>query len=183
MKTIALMTALALTACSSEYMPQSRGRVAVTMRSGAQAYVRDGKVYEHGFLGSGLEEAVQGNPRAMQAASEYTDRMKFGLLGVLGGMVCSIGGVVYAATQTETNNDGGPAELTGRGQAGLYVALGCMVVMIAGAGYLGTAEPHRWDAINIFNDAPPPLPMPMPGAPVPGWSASTKPAPSLNMRE
>ena len=122
-------------------------------------------------------------PRAMQAASEYTDRMKFGLLGVLGGMVCSIGGVVYAATQTETNNDGGPAELTGRGQAGLYVALGCMVVMIAGAGYLGTAEPYRWDAINIFNDAPPPLPMPTPGAPVPGWSASTKPAPSLNMRE
>lgn len=183
MKTIALTTALALTACSSEYLPQSRGRVAVTMRSGQQAYVRDGKVYEHGFLGSGLEEAVHGNPRAMQAANEYTDRLKFGLLGVLGGMVCSIGGAVYAATQTEVDPEGGPSELSGKGKAGLTVALGCMIVMIAGAAYLGTAEPYRWDAINIFNDAPPPLPLPMPGAPVPGWSASTKPAPSLKMRE
>jgi hypothetical protein len=171
------LAALALTACSSSYTPQARGRVAVTMRGGQIAYVRDGQVHEHGFMGSGLVDAVEGNPAAMQAANEYRDRLKYGLLGILGGMACSIGGVAYAATQTQTDGDGGPRELNGRGQTGLIVALGCMVVMIVGAGYLGTAEPYRWDAINLFNDT---QPMPLPGAPGYGYSAAKT---SLKMRD
>jgi len=187
MRTIALTTALALvagslTGCSSSYMPQSRGKVAVVMRSGAPAYVRDGKTHEHGLLGGGLSEAVEGNPGAMQAANEYQDRMKFGLLGILGGMVCSVGGLVYAGVNAERDPENGQSDLNGKAKVGLIISLGCLVVMIAGAGYLASAEPYRWDAINIYNDTTP-VPLPLPGAPPPGWSAQVMKKSSLKMRE
>ncbi|MDQ3338550.1 MAG: hypothetical protein M4D80_25575 [Myxococcota bacterium] len=175
MRTIALTTVLAVTACSSNYIPQARGRVGVIMQTGKQAYVRDGKVIEHGMLGDGLGEAVQGNPAAMAAANEYQDRIKFGLLGMLGGMVCSAGGLAYAISKAEPNE----SDINSKSEAGLWISLGCLVVMFVGAGYLGSAEPYRWDAINIFNDTPPP-PMHIPGAPGYGYSAQKQ---SLKMRD
>ena len=51
MRILALSIALS-TACTSSYTPQSRGRVSVMMQGGAQVYVRDGRVHEHGFLGA-----------------------------------------------------------------------------------------------------------------------------------
>ena len=175
MRTIALTTVLALTACSSNYIPQSRGRVSVIMQTGGQAYVRDGKIIEHGLLGGGLEDAVRGNPAAMEAANEYQDRVKFGLLGMFGGLACSVGGLAYAISKAEPGDES-PSDASERG---LWISLGCLVVMMAGAGYLASAEPYRWDAINIFNDAPPP-PMQLPGAPGYGYSAQKQ---SLKMRD
>lgn len=64
-------------------------------------------------------------------------------------------------------------------RVGLGIALVGMVLMIVGSGYLVSAEPYRWDAINLFNDAPPPSPLPN----APGWSASTRPKASLKMRD
>ena len=174
MRTIALTTVLALTACSSNYIPQQRGRVAVIMQTGGQAYVRDGQVIEHGLFGGGLSEAVQGNPAAMAAANEYQDRIKYGLLGVFGGLACGVGGIAYAVAKAEPS-DGN--ELNSRSEAGLWVSLGCLVVMVVGTGYLASAEPYRWDAINIFNDTPPP--MQLPGAPGYGFRP---PQQSLKMR-
>lgn len=170
-----LTSVLAVVACSSNYLPQSRGRVAVVMRGGGQAYVRDGRVIEHGLLGGGLADAVHGHPGAMVAANEYQDRIKWGLLGMFGGLACSIGGMTYALSKVEGNE----SELSSSSERGLWIALGCAVVMIAGAGYLGSAEPYRWDAINIFNDSPPP-PAHMPGAPGYRW---TTPHASLKMRD
>ena len=174
MRTIAITTVLALTACSSQYVPQSRGRVAVTMRGGAHAYVRDGKIIEHGILGGGLVEAVEGNPAATQAAYEYRSRITTGLVGTLGGLACMLGGVTYAAGKFDSNG----LEDEDGARRGLWLALGCSLVMLVGAAYLSTAEPYRWDAINIFNDTPPPA---LPGAPgAPRWSAETT---SLQMRD
>jgi len=178
MRTLALSTAMAVTACSSSYTPQSRGRVSVMMQSGQHAYVRDGKSYEHGFLGGGLVEVVKGNPAAERAANEYHDRMTWGLLGVLGGMVCSIGGLGYAIAQIDED---GQSDSDDKARTGLYIALGCTVVMMIGTGYLASAEPYRWDAINLFNDAPPP--MYMPGQP--GWRSEVtgQKQQSLKMRD
>src|SRR5215207_7144680 len=156
---IALSTVLAVTACSSNYIPQSRGRVSVIMQNGGQAYVRDGRIIEHGMLGGGISEAVQGHPAAMVAANEYRDRIKWGLLGMLGGLGCSVGGLAYAVSKADPDTD----DLDPGTKRGLWIALGCSVVMIVGAAYLGTAEPYRWDAINLFNDSPP-VPQ-LPGAP------------------
>jgi hypothetical protein len=173
MRTLALTT-LALTACSSNYIPQQRGRVAVIMQTGGQAYVRDGKIIEHGLLGGGLADAVHGNPAAMEAANEYQDRIKFGLLGLFGGLACSVGGLAYAISESNPD-DSSPSDASERG---LWISLGCLGVMIAGTAYLASAEPYRWDAINIFNDTPPPPPLP--GAP--GYSISAQKQ-SLKMRD
>jgi hypothetical protein len=179
MRTLALSLAVAVTACSSSYTPQSRGRVSVMMQSGQHAYVRDGKTYEHGFLGGGLVDVVQGNPAAERAANEYHDRMTWGAIGVLGGMLCSLGGLGYAISQIDDNGTG--SNDNSRARTGLYVALGCTVVMMIGTVYLASAEPYRWDAINLFNDAPPPLYMPG----QPGWRAEVtgQPQQSLKMRD
>ena len=65
----------------------------------------------------------------------------------------------------------------------LLVALGCTGLMLGGALYTATAEPYRWDAINIFNDNPPPPPGIYPGY-GPGYGATAKPAERrLGMRE
>jgi hypothetical protein len=176
MRTIALTTVLALTACSSNYIPQSRGRVSVIMQTGGQAYVRDGKIIEHGILGGGLSDAVQGNPAAMEAANEYQDRIKFGLLGMFGGLACSVGGLAYAISKSDPNDSSTDAAT----ERGLWISLGCLVVMMAGTGYLASAEPYRWDAINIFNDTPPP-PMQLPGSPGYGYRVPSQQ--SLKMRD
>ena len=173
MRSLALICLV--TACSSSYTPQSRNRVSVMMQSGAPVYVRDGKVYEHGFLGGGLEEVVRGNVAAEHAADEYTGRLKLGLVGTLGGLACMIAGTSYAASRIDyDDSDSDNAETA------LWVALGCSVVTIVSAFYLASAEPYRWDAINLFNDAPPPPGPMMYPPPAPGWAP---PRTSLKMRD
>jgi hypothetical protein len=177
---VAVVAALTAGACSSNYLPRSRGRIAVMLRGGQQVYMRDGNVYSNGLLGGGLRDAVAGNPDAERAADEYSGRIKTGLLVGLGGLVCStVASVVALRHEIEDDyddygdNDGVPASM--------WVALGCLVASIGGIGYLATAEPYRWDAINIYNDGfetAPPIPTGPPGR----W-ASTKKKLSLKMRD
>ncbi len=145
--TRAALVALALVGCNSMYFPRSRGRVAVTIRDGKPVYVRDGNVYEAGVLGGGLSDAVAGNRAAMAAANEYSDRVTTGLIAMLAGLGAFGGGAGWAihdAAATNGNpNLAGPALL---GLAGFVLAL-------VGTVYMTTAEPYRWDAINLFNDA------------------------------
>jgi len=169
-----LVVLVALAACSSNYVPQSRGRVAMIMRNGGPAYVRDGQEYRHGFFGSGLIKAVAGNPAAEHAAREYRSRLGWGLFYGLGGLTCSIVAVGFAVNEasnrTETGNNRVPVAL--------WVSLGCLVASFAGLGYMATAEPYRYDAINLFNDtnvAPPPPP----GFGPPGYEAKRE---TLKMR-
>jgi hypothetical protein len=180
--TMRTMTSLALSAavlaaCSSNYTPQSRGRVSVMMRDGAPAYVRDGRVHEHGMFGGGLVDVVQGHPSAVNAAHEYRDRLIGGFIGTIGGLVCMMGATGYAASQLDYGDNDGD---DGNAKTALLVALGCSVITIVGAGYMATAEPYRWDAINLFNDSPPPPTM----MPAPGYAPPPlPPQASLRMRE
>jgi hypothetical protein len=154
------LVVMSLAACSSSYLPQSRGRVAVIMQNGAQAYVRDGRVYRHGFLGNGLADAVAGDPRAMGAAREYHGRLRDGLLMTVGGLACStvaFGLGVERAVRTDDRSV--PKEL--------WVSLGCLAFSFIGIGYAASAEPYRWDAINLFNDGAEFVPGP------PRWNART----------
>src|SRR5204863_10219164 len=120
--------ALLGSACSSSYTPQARGHVAITMRGGAQVYVRDGQTHSAGLLGGGLADAVAGDPRAVAAANEFSGRLKTGLLVSLGGLACSLVSVGLAARKldndpySEANNDVPPE---------LWVSLGCLVVSFA----------------------------------------------------
>jgi hypothetical protein len=157
-------------ACSSSYVPQSRGRVAVTIQGGTFEYVRDGQHYPHGFFGSGLEDAVAGNPRAAQSAHEYHDRVLDGTIAAVVGSLCMPAALTYVLV--EAANEPTSRQTT---EVGALVALGCTALLIGGASYAASAEPYRWDAINQFNDA---------ATLAPGINLGSAPAPkaSLGMR-
>lgn len=163
---------LSVAACSSNYVPQSRGRVAMVLRNGAPAYVRDGQVYPHGIAGSGLVQAVAGNAAAERAAHEYRSRIGWGLFYALGGLTCSIVSAGVAANTLAKQDSEGRANTV---PVSLWVSLGCLVGSFAGLGYLATAEPYRYDAINLFNDTSPPLELQGP----PGYTTRRE---SLRMR-
>jgi hypothetical protein len=139
----------ALVGCSSHYIPRSQGRVAVSMIDGKPVYIRDGQIYEHGFLGGGLVEAVAPNPTALAAAYEYHDHMRDGLLELLLGTAAMCGGMTYLAVDAAQSPDQNRPHIN---SGALIIGLAGMAVMLYGAGELAAAEPYRWDAINIFND-------------------------------
>jgi hypothetical protein len=167
----AALVAAVLSACSTNYVPHTPGRLFVTMDSGKWSYVRDGQRYDHGMLGGGLEDAVRGNPQAEAAAAEYTSRLRTGLLfTILGtlGMVGGLTGAVATAVDEEGNDS--------RTQQLLGLTVISMAVMFGGAMYAASAEPYRWDAINMFNDQPPPPP---PGYGPPGYGTNYDPLRSV----
>lgn len=166
---------VALPACNSTYIPQTRGRVALIMQNGGPAYVRDGQIIRHGFLGGGLLRAVRGNPAAERAAREYHERQKDGLLLGLGGLLCSVIAAGKMAADLDAQQQDG--ESNDEVPTAAWIALGCLVASMGGVGYIVTAEPYRYDAINIFNDTTPSW---VPAAP---GQYSQRAVPSLRMRD
>jgi hypothetical protein len=171
------LAALVSGGCSSHYMPRSHGRVAVTMVDGKPMYVRDGNMYEHGMLGGGLVQAVAGNRAAESAALEYHDHMRDGLLEMLLGTAAMFGGLTYAAVQAADNPDHPKVDA-----APIIVGLAGMVIMLYGASELASAEPYRWDAINLFNDGNEATP-PGPTLGPPGYGATAQAKATLHMRD
>jgi hypothetical protein len=88
-----------------------------------------------------------------------------------------LGGTIYLTTEIAQQDRATNA------QAGLAAAaiFGGMVVMFVGAGYFASAEPYRWDAINLFNDGADVPSIPPQGPP--GWHADAKPKATLKMRD
>jgi hypothetical protein len=162
MVTIMMRVAIWMTvvACSSSYVPQTRGRVAVTIQGGTFVYMRDGQAHAHGIFGSGLEDAVAGQRGAEQAAHEYHDRIRSGILATAIGALCipaTLGYALISSADQQSSLSNHGLEIAG------LVTLGCTAVLVAGGLYAASAEPYRWDAINQFNDAaelaPPGLPV------------------------
>jgi hypothetical protein len=168
-------TLAVLAACSSHYIPHSRGRVAVVIQGGMPAYVRDGNLHPHGFFGRGLQEAVVGNPEAEAAATEFHDRVRDGFIAVIVGAVCMPVSFGYLAANALNDHPSNQAA-----QIGTAAAIGCTALLMGGAIYTATAEPYRWDAINLFNDAE--ATPPMPSRP-PGFAQTPQPRESMRMRE
>jgi len=133
---------------SSNYVPQSRGRVSTMMRDNKVVLVRDGRVYDQGFFGGGLVDAVRGVPAAEGAARAYASRRRSGALVGIGGMLCSIFALGFMTGHATADGDHDNAILT----EGL-IATGCLVIAYGGLWRLTSAEPYRYDAINLFNDA------------------------------
>src|SRR3954452_7740277 len=97
---------LAITACSSNYIPRSPGRVAIILDTGQPTYVRDGVKYPHGFFGGGLIDAVAGNAPAEAAAHEYRSRLGTGVLvGLIGAMCAPVAlGIAVARESSNIHN-------------------------------------------------------------------------------
>jgi hypothetical protein len=164
-RVLALLVLLAAVGCTSHYLPQTPGKVAVMIHDGGLAYARDGRFYAHGVFGHGLEEAVAGNPAATAVAQEYSSRMTTGFVATLIGAAGVVAGSAWAGYAASRDED-----LRGVGVPLATAVVGAFV-MLAGAIYAASAEPYRWDAINMFNDEAAPPALPLPGAPGYGPSA------------
>jgi hypothetical protein len=157
-------------ACSSSYVPQTRGRMAVTIQGGTVEYVRDGQHYPHGFFGAGLQDAVVGDRRAEQSAREFHDRVRDGTIATVIGALCApamLGYLLVSAADGQSSQQST--------EVAALVTLGCTALLVGGGLYAASAEPYRWDAINQFNDA---------ATLAPGLRFGAAPAPktSLGMR-
>lgn len=182
---LAVAAVMAASGCySSNYIPQSRGRVSVVMVENKIQYVRDGRMYPHGLFGAGLVSAVAGSPAAERAARSFYQRQRDGFLITIGGFLCSGLALGFAVATTEPGDSDVPT-------TELLIAGGCLIGAYAGLFYMVSATPYRFDAINIFNDYPavescPPGPGPLrrPQCPAypPGHGSADKADTHLSMR-
>jgi hypothetical protein len=137
---------IALAACSTSYVPRARGHVALTMQNGQYVYTRDGQSFPQGVFGGGLADAVRGNPAALEAAETYHSRMMVGFITMMLGLAADVGGTLYTVNGAGNNSQ--------NERIGVATLFGGLALMLAGAGVMGSGEPYRWDAINIYNDGP-----------------------------
>jgi hypothetical protein len=154
-------------------MPKPSPRVALIQQGGTPAYVRDGRVYEGGLFGGDLEEAVRGNPEAEAHASSYKAGMIGGFVtSILGAVGLGAGlGIFAAGTNTSGPSSTGGRDLSERQTIGTGLLLGGLAAYVTGFALVMNAQPHMWDAINVYNDGLPVPPLPSPLAPQPGAAA------------
>jgi hypothetical protein len=111
-------------------------------------FVRDGQVYEQGFFGGGLADAVRGVPAAERAADDFTGRRKSGTFVAVGGLVCGVVALGFMGGHAAAEGDHSDAML-----AEGIIAGACLIGSYIGLWRIASAEPYKYDAINLFNDA------------------------------
>jgi hypothetical protein len=148
---VACLLSLTLAACSSSYYPARSPRIAVVSDQGRLTLVKEGRSYDVGFFGSGVVEAVEGNPTAEERAQSYQNRM------IAAWSVYGVGlGALVTGVALEPNEDHPAIPAT--------IALAGMAGVLTGAILLVNGQAYFWDAINTYNDgvdrqlyyAPPP---------------------------
>jgi hypothetical protein len=142
---LALIGAVAIAGCSSNYQPAKSPRISVTLDGGVATYYKDGKEYPAGFFGGGLIDAVRGNPRAEAEASKGRDLIVAGFVVSMVGVGGLGSGIALMATDQE-----GPGGTQSRVGVGLF--LGGFAAQIASIVLDLNAAPHFHDAVNIYND-------------------------------
>jgi len=115
------------------------------MDDGELTLVRDGDSFPAGFFGGGVVDAVQGNSAALEHARTYRQYTIAGWTLYLGGLGLGLAGV--GLWQAGERNDDSVQAHTGEA-----LVLGGVAALVAGVGFLMGAQPHLWDAINLYND-------------------------------
>lgn len=178
----ACVAALLTAACSTSYTPRPKAGLTPVLDSGQLDAVRNGQSIEVGRFGGGLVDAVQDNPRALEHAESFRARRIGGFIVEmvgLGGVAAGAGVLVGAAA----NDD------LGRGNDAYWISYGLMIggltVELVGLLVEISADPHFFDAINVYNDdlesrtrqAMPPAGPPWPVAPPPAAPPPATPPP------
>jgi hypothetical protein len=150
---IAAGVLLATTGCSTHYVPQSRGRISVVTDPSMGLY-KDGRTYRAGLLGGDVDEAVAGNRRASEEAAAFQTDQTIGTVFTFGGLAFVVGGAAVLIGDLPTSNQSKALPTS------LGLMLGGLVVEMVGLGFSMAAQPHLWDAVNIYNDGVDTMPRP-----------------------
>ena len=129
--------------CSSGYEPARSPRITTVVEGGMPTFVKDGERYGGPTFGVGLVHAVHGNPRAEQQARVGRNLAIGGFVLDMTGLGCEFGGLVALGHETDR---GRPSAL------GAGLVFGGLGAVIVGSVMLLSAQPHLYDAINIYND-------------------------------
>jgi len=135
-------------ACTSSYEPARSPRIATVIDGGQPTFVKDGVHFGSQVWGTGLVDAVHGNPRAEHHARVGRNLIAGGFVLSLVGLATEIGGVAVAVQDQSQHPDepGVSGVAMGLLVGGLAAAIAGSVVAISG-------QPHLHDAINIYNDS------------------------------
>jgi hypothetical protein len=134
--------------CASSYMPLPSPRVALVLEGGNYAYVRDGIKYEGGAFGGDIDKVVEGNPQAEKYAQQYKTGRATGFTLTMLGLAGVLTGVVILSAQASQQPPGDNSVPA----TGLVVGGVGLVVETIGAIMAGSAMPHLFDAVNVYND-------------------------------
>ncbi|MCO4764217.1 MAG: hypothetical protein KC502_22080 [Myxococcales bacterium] len=139
---------------STAYQPKTRAYLAQVVDSGQPAYLRDGRAYPGGLLGSGLIEATRGVPAANAYAVESRDSAVMFLVTYLGGFLMLAGGAGFAAANAvdERNGIGVRQSSTASSILGPSLIAGGILSISASIWAAMNMQVRRLDAINAYND-------------------------------
>jgi hypothetical protein len=147
-------------------VPRPSPRIQIIQRAGTPAYVRDGQVFEGGLFGGDLEGAVRGNPAAEAHAKAFKTGMIGGFITSILGSAAGVGGAfVLIGNDMDKSLGGGGGDPSTRTLGAALVVSGA-AAYITGLVLMFNAQPHLWDAINVYNDG---LPQPWMYPPAPAW--------------
>ena len=147
------------------YRPQTSPRLQVVADGGSLALMRDGHTYSVGMFGSGLEDAVRGNARAEKEVASYQAKsVGCFVVGILGSLASAGGaGLLIGNELSNRPSDGARA-------GAISLTIGGVVASIVASVIASSAQPHLWNAINMYNDDLPPP-----------WGFSRQPVPGYNV--
>ncbi|MEQ9323858.1 MAG: hypothetical protein RIF41_32135, partial [Polyangiaceae bacterium] len=173
---IAAAFCLVTTGCSSSYVPRPSPKVSLAVIDGDLAAVRDGQAVPLGIFGTGLEDVVAENPEARDHAETFTSFTVAGfVIGILGAGATGGGVGLWVGNESGDRNEGLRA-------AGIGLTMGGIALSLTGAIFQIAAQPHLYDAINIYNDSVPAEYGPAPSYPPAGAyppGAYPEPSPSV----
>ena len=181
---------------AAAYMPRPSPRIQVVTEGTSLALVKNGQSYPFNLFGGNLEDVVEGNPRAESEAHAYRNKSIAGFVfSTVGSVSTGVGAGILVGDELQSN----PSSSLLIGS--LVMTLGGVVLTIVGGVIGSSAQPHLWNAINIYNDGlpaaypawhpqpaypgypgyrlepvPPPSSVPFPGIPLP--APAPTPAPS-----
>ncbi|MEI9948668.1 MAG: hypothetical protein WDO74_06700 [Pseudomonadota bacterium] len=130
--------------CSTGYEPARSPRIATVLEGGQPTFVKDGVHFGSPVFGTGIVDAVQGNPQAEHHARIGRNLIVGGFVLDLVGLGSEIGGLVVLAHDRDQHGDASPAAVG--------LVLGGLVAVTAGTVMILCGQPHVYDAINIYND-------------------------------
>ncbi len=143
------------------YTPRPSPRIQVVPDGSGLALVKNGRHFTTGTLGGGVEEAVEGNPQAEEEAREYRHRGVAGfILSTVGSVTAGVGAGVLVGNELQQNPSSTLLD------ASIAMTIGGAVLSIIGSLVASSAQPHLWNAINMYNDGL--------QVAVPVWSAAAR---------
>ena len=131
--------------CSSSYEPARSPRIVTVVEGGQPTFVKDGERIGNTTFGTGLVEAVEGNPEAEHHATVGRNLMLGGFVLDLAGLGAAIGGMVVVVQDAgHDSND--------HSSAASALLIGGAIAAVAGSVMILCGQPHLYDAVNIYND-------------------------------